>query len=647
MINRHIPLRRVYSNNQAPWYNRYLNRLSNKKKRLFRTARNSLKPERWTAYKSAALAYSRALKTTKFSFFNVTLPNILKSNPKRFWSIIKPSTNDKVSLLSATGNPIPDHLCATSLNDSFVQSFSSSSVDRHHPKLQSCNYYCMDPIVFDSHGIIPIINNLKQTSSSGIDGINSKFLRNTVEYTSIILESIFSQSYHDGVLPEDWKTAKVIPVHKAGDKQNPSNYRPISLTSIPCKIMEHIILTHLVNFLEDNSFFSLTQHGFRKGFSCETQLLSFTNDLHFYLDSAFSTDCIFLDFAKAFDKVNHSLLLYKLSILNIDPSVLNWIRAFLFSRLQFVHANDTNSSTVPVGSGVPQGSVLGPLLFLIYINDLPATVNSRICLFADDCVIYRKITNDSDIRSLQVDLNNILDWCHNWKMELNIKKCKSMRVSRSNTTCPPYFLHSHPLESVRSYRYLGIHITNTLSWKLHIEHIASKANKTLGYLRRNFTLAPSSLKSLLYMTYVRPQMEYASSIWDPGQVSLTQVLETVQNRATRFILGNYHRTSSVTQMKKSLNLLPLATRRKHFRICLFHKIFYSNFQLRSRWIQPAPFISHRRDHQHKVTVPHCNTVTCAQSYFPLTSKEWNSLPASLTSITDSTQFRRILTTLIT
>lgn len=222
-----------------------------------------------------------------------------------------------------------------------------------------------------------------------------------------------------------------------------------------------------------------------------------------------------------------------------------------------------------------------------------------------------------------------------------------MRVSRSNTTCPPYFLHSHPLESVRSYRYLGIHITNTLSWKLHIEHIASKANKTLGYLRRNFTLAPSSLKSLLYMTYVRPQMEYASSIWDPGQVSLTQVLETVQNRATRFILGNYHRTSSVTQMKKSLNLLPLATRRKHFRICLFHKIFYSNFQLRSRWIQPAPFISHRRDHQHKVTVPHCNTVTCAQSYFPLTSKEWNSLPASLTSITDSTQFRRILTTLTT
>lgn len=222
-----------------------------------------------------------------------------------------------------------------------------------------------------------------------------------------------------------------------------------------------------------------------------------------------------------------------------------------------------------------------------------------------------------------------------------------MRISRSNTTCPTYFLHSHPLETVTSYRYLGVHITNTLSWKLHTEHITSKANKTLGYLRRNFFLAPSSLKLLLYTTYVRPQMEYASSVWDSGQVTLSHMLESVQNRGARFILANYHRSASVTQMKASLNLIPLVTRRKLTRICLFHKIFYHNPKLRSRLIQPAPFISLRRNHQQKVSVPHCNTVTYAQSYLPRTCNEWNSLPASITSINDSTQFRNVLKTMIT
>lgn len=344
--------------------------------------------------------------------------------------------------------------------------------------------------------------------------------------------------------------------------------------------------------------------------------------------------------------MNHALLLHKLNVLNIDPAIINWIRAFLTSRVQFVTTNDANSTLAPVVSGVPPGSVLGPLLFLIYINDLPTHVSSNICLFADDCVLYRKITNPSDILAIQEDLNNINEWCRTWRMELNIKKCKTMRISRTNVICPTYTLNNIPLECVTSYRYLGVHIASNLSWKTHIDHITSKATRTLGYFRRKFSLAPSSLKLLLYTTYIRPQLEYASSVWDPGHDTLTHSLEAIQNRSARFILTNYQRTASVTNMKALLHLPLLSTRRKLSRLCLFHKIYYHNAYLRSIFVQPPPYISSRIDHRQKVNIPRCNTVRFSYSFLPQTSKDWNNLPASLTSIIDTNNFKTTLQSFI-
>lgn len=225
------------------------------------------------------------------------------------------------------------------------------------------------------------------------------------------------------------------------------------------------------------------------------------------------TDCTFLDFRKAFDSVSHRLL-HKLSKLNLDPTLLKWIEAFLTDRTQYVSANNYNSRTRPVTSGVPQGSVLGPLLFLIYINDLADRVSSSIRLFADDCVIYRKITNSDDSSLLQCDLNNISSWCDNWLMNLNPTKCKYMRISKtsSNLNLPVYSLNSTALDSVLSYKYLGVHISSDLSWHKHTEYITNNANRMLGFLRRNFSLAPVSLKLLLYKTVVRSKLEYASAI---------------------------------------------------------------------------------------------------------------------------------------
>lgn len=305
-------------------------------------------------------------------------------------------------------------------------------------------------------------------------------------------------------------------------------------------------------------------------------------------------------------------------------------------------ANDFCSPNSPVTSGVPQGSVLGPLLFLIYINDLPTCLSfSTVRLFADDCVIYQKITNHADYMNLQHDLDRVFEWCNQWLMTLNPTKCKSMRVSRHATThCPrTYFLNNIPLPSVGSYKYLGVHISSNLSWNTHVEFVANNANRMLGYLRRNFFDAPSSLKLTLYKTLVRSKLEYACAIWDPTQTTLIQTLEAIQNRAARFILSNYSRHSSVTSMKKTLNLPDLSLRRKSSRLNLFHKIYYYNNDLKDILFHPPHYISSRTDHRFKVGLPSCRTKLCNDSFVPRTSVAWNHLPSTIASITDDHEFK--------
>lgn len=289
---------------------------------------------------------------------------------------------------------------------------------------------------------------------------------------------------------------------------------------------------------------------------------------------------------------------------------------------------------------MPQGSVLGPLLFLIYINDLVNNVQSSIRLFADDCVIYRVIYSDTDPSFLQTDLNSITNWCDVWKMRLNASKCKVMRISRKAAcTNPPQYNIGSVLEQVTSYKYLGVHITSDLSWQTHINFIANNANRMLGYLRRNFSRAPSSLKLLLYKTLVRSKLEYASSVWDPGHEFLINQIESVQNRGARFILSNFSRFSSVSSMKLTLHLPNLSLRRKLSRLSLFHKIYHHNQHLSEELFSEPSYVSHRNDHHHKVNVPFSRTKLFFDSFIPRTTNDWNHLPTSIATITDAPAFK--------
>ena len=256
-------------------------------------------------------------------------------------------------------------------------------------------------------------------------------------------------------------------VFKKGKKYNAANYRPVSLTSICCKILKHIIVSNINKHLAFESIFADCQHGFRSRRSCKTQLVQFYHDLVSNLDRALNRDqkqtgVIIMDFEKAFDKVQHRRLLYKLEYFGIRGPTHKWISSWLSERSQKMVLDGQASDPVPVLSGVPQGSVLGTVLFLIFINDLPKNIRPSVRLFADDCVLYRNIKFPTDCQILQDDLNNLTQWETDWQMKFNVAKCHSMRVTRhlpENQIQFEYSLHQQTLEQVQSAKYLGIRQT--------------------------------------------------------------------------------------------------------------------------------------------------------------------------------------------
>ena len=252
-----------------------------------------------------------------------------------------------------------------------------------------------------------------------------------------ILTDIFNTSLSEGIVPDDWKNAYVTPFYKKVPKCKPENYHPISLTCICCKVLEHIITSNTMSYLDQSNLLFHNQHGFRSRVSCETQLIQFTQDLYDTLNQGGQTDVIVMDFSKAFDKVDHQRLLLKLHRLGINTTVIAWIKSFLSGRSQNVVLDGEQSGACPVLSGVPQGSVLGPCLFLMYINDMPDSIKSNIRLFADNTIMYLTITNHSDCQALQSDLTTLESWESEWLMAFNPEKCEVIRITKKKKT---YFL---------------------------------------------------------------------------------------------------------------------------------------------------------------------------------------------------------------
>uniref|UniRef100_A0A131YPE6 Endonuclease/reverse transcriptase n=1 Tax=Rhipicephalus appendiculatus TaxID=34631 RepID=A0A131YPE6_RHIAP len=644
LIDAYVPLVRIRGDAGRPWYTNNLRILSRKKKRIFRELKRSNNPQKWDRYFTVLREYTGLLRHSKRKYFHVDLLSILRDNPRKFWNSLSPKRTSchSIALINSDGSSVPGDECPDVMNSYFCSVFTNEPF-ANIPTLPSCNFSSMSEVIITTQGIANLIDNLKLSSAPGPDDITAKALKGTKSQSSRFLQLIFTQSVASSTIPNDWKISHVVPIHKSGSRSTPCNYRPISLTCIPCKLLEHILYSSIASHLDKHSFFFTKQHGFRQGYSCETQLFEFTTDLHLNLDSRFQTDVIYLDFSKAFDRVAHRRLISKLACLNLDTHVLSWIECFLTNRSQHTVIDNIQSSSSSVLSGVPQGSVLGPLLFLIFINDIPANISSSIRLFADDCVLYRRISSTNDQLILQEDLNKIVNWCSVWLMSLNVSKCKFMCVTRKHTTLNyQYFLKSSALTQVDCYRYLGVTITDQLTWTAHITNLVKDCSKSLGLLKRSLFLSPFPVRKLAYETFIRTKLEYASAIWNPHQNYLIDSLEAVQNRAVRFIASNYDWHTSITSIKSSLSIPNLSLRRKISQLSLFHKLYYNFPHLRDTIFLPPNRTSHRLFNNLSVQRLHGTTQAFNKSFLPTAIELWNALPEQIVHEQDSNKFRHIL-----
>lgn len=371
------------------------------------------------------------------------------------------------------------------------------------------------------------------------------------------------------------------------------------------------------------------QHGFRKGRSCETQLLEFVDDVTVNMEDGKQTDILTMDFSKAFDKVSHSLLLHKLDHYGIRGKTNSWIEAFLSRRTQRVVVEGHTSDSASVDSGVPQGSVLGPSLFLFYINDIPEGLSSKVRLFADDTIAYLVIVSRRDCLALQKDLDGLADWETRWLMEFHAKKCQILTITRKkNPIKHDYVLHGQILTHVQSAKYLGCTLNSQLDWGQHIHNITNKANGTLAFLRRNLNIGSNRVKSQAYHSFVRPIVEYASTVWDPYNKNDIQRVEMVQRRAARYVTNRYRNRSSVGDMLDSLQWETLEHRRQTARLCMLFKIDRQLVAIdRQRMIPPRKLT--RKMHPKSFQVPSCSSDYRKWSFFPRTIRDWNNLPPDI------------------
>ena len=403
----------------------------------------------------------------------------------------------------------------------------------------------------DAAEVAKLIQSLDNKKSSGFDRISNKLLKSSCYIIVPFIVNLFNMCIHDGIFPDSFKVAQVIPLFKGGDKEDPSCYRPISLLPTFGKLFEKIISVRIINFLNKFDLFSSHQFGFRENYSAEYAILDIHEKLLNNLDKGLTSCAIFLDLAKAFDSVNHEILLKKLSRYGIRGRVLKLFKSYLDSRYQYTKVGNALSSVSPVKFGVPQGSILGPLLFLIFINDLPNASKFFTKLFADDTFLCAQ---NKDIQLLEdevkCELNKVFHWLASNKLTLNVSKSKFMIVTNKkqfpanfsinlNRECVNAIaskeVKSLMLEKCNSYKYLGVFIDRKLNWKSHIEYICKKISKACGALAKLRHCVSTNTLIEVHHALIHSYLRYGVVVWGKASKTALKPLNTVVNRALKIM----------------------------------------------------------------------------------------------------------------
>ena len=492
-----------------------------------------------------------------------------------------------------------------------------------------------------------ILKTLKPGKASGPNGLSNRVLKELSNELSSPFCSLFNQSLHSGVFPESYKDVHVSPVPKKGDLSIISNHRPISLLNSEGKVFERLVFKHLFNHLQNNNILSSLQSGFIPGDSTVNQLAYLYHTFCEALDAGKEVRAVFCDISKAFDRVWHAGLIHKLEVAGVTEEALEWFRNYLSNRRQRVVLPGASSDWAYIRAGVPQGSILGPLLFLVYINDIVENIGSHIRLFADDTSLF--IIVDDPITSaarLNSDLDKITRWAALWLVTFNPTKSESFLVSRkvNRPVHPPLFMQNIQIEEVECHKHLGVFLSNDCSWHKHITYIKEKAWCRINVMRKlKFKLDRKSLETI-FIAFIRPLLEYADVIWDNCTQYEKDELEKIQVEAARIATGTT-KLISLTNLYKEICWEKLQKRRDDHKLTLFYKM-HNNLTpnyLSSLIPQQVEAIS-RYNLRNAQDIRNIRTRTSLyyNSFLPSTLRQWNDLSSETRQSTSLNSFKRLL-----
>lgn len=540
-----------------PWINQSVINLIRRKKSLWQRYRRSGLIGDYAKHRHLSNELALLIKDSRRNFET----NVVNtSNPRRLYKYVRSSMSSKVTtpqLRNKNGilTSLNDEV-ASIFADSFAESFGiepDGMLPTSHRRSRVRDD--LSEINFSEEIVLSKLMKLDITKSQGPDGISAALLKTCSSSLCTPVCLLMRQSFVTTALPDMWRMATIRPIYKKGDKFDAKNYRPISLVSIIVKTMESVIVDVMTAFLTDHHVIPSEQHGFTRGRSVVTNLITCVNDWTHSVDSGSCVDVIYLDFSKAFDRVPKQRLLSKLEHAGIRGKLLRWISAFLTNRKFMVRVGDGVSDQRLVLSGVPQGSVLGPLLFNIFTSDLQYFINSKFSLYADDVKLY----NDPlDSSHLQADLDSIFSWSQRWLLPLNIEKCVTLHIGRNNPA-QTYFIDGIPLKHVSSHSDLGVVINSELTWSEQTLQQVKKAN-SFGYMMsKAFGSFNPAMTATLFKTYIRPILEFANPVWSPALVRDISMMENVQRRFSRLPYGLQR--PSYEERLEIMHLSPLVSRR--------------------------------------------------------------------------------------
>nr|CAH7725950.1 unnamed protein product [Callosobruchus chinensis] len=516
------------------------------------------------------------------SFLRCTEGNII-DDPKRFWAYIHQKKNfSRIPGKVHYGNTMYD------TPEEVVKGFADYFHSVYTPQQNNNKAGPVDhnsQLIHISHFseeiIIQHLKKLPNKFTSGQDYLPSFFLRDCAHLFSKPLYIIFNSILKYSVFPDVWKIARVCPIFKAGDKTDMSNYRGISILNNFAKVFEMMVYSMV--YYDIKQSISPSQHGFMRGRSTTSNLVTITQYISDALDSRQQVDVIYTDFSKAFDKIDHNLLICSLEKFGFSVPLITLFKSYLHNRSQYVSCNGHLSETYVASSGVPQGSNLGPLLFLLFINELTDSLDCHKLLFADDLKIYATISDEDSCRNLQTQLNKVAEWCKHNLLQLNIAKCKVCSYSRkSQPLIFSYKIESMSIVRCNEIKDLGVTFDSRLGFVEHMTNIASEATRILGFLIRNCrSFTNIAALRTLYCALVRSKLEYASIVWSPAYCTHVEMLESIQRKFLKYLSfkvdGIYpERGISQRSLRERFNFDSLELRRGNSALVFLYKLLHNS-----------------------------------------------------------------------